>query len=385
VITTRVFRFRRSLALALGVAVAIIVLPACEPPPARHYEYVVSQTKPTALRIYDIDDGHRLLRTVPLPALEEKVAGMGASATSDHLYVSSRGTDGTGVLVAYDLRAQEIAWTRRYAPSLDGLCVTPDGRKIYVSSGEHTATNYFYVLDASDGDVLGQVTVARKTHNAVCNLDSSRAFLSSITTPYVTVVDTSDDHVVGRVGPFHDFVRPFTINGRSTLLLANVNHLIGFEVGSITTGEVLYRVETPGYPDDGTQNNPSHGVALTPDEQEAWIADSEHKVVHVFDVSGLPGRAPVKLDTIGVSESPYWVTFSLDGRYAYPSTGEVIDTATRQKVAHIERASSKLLEVDMVGDDVVRVASRHGIGYVTGPPPGGTAGAAGGVGGRVTD
>ena len=43
-----------------------------------HYAYVVSQLKPTSLRVYDIDDGHRLVRTVPLPELEGDVAGMAA-------------------------------------------------------------------------------------------------------------------------------------------------------------------------------------------------------------------------------------------------------------------------------------------------------------------
>ena len=29
-------------------------------------------------------------------------------------------------------------------------------------------------------------------------------------------------------------------------------------------------------------------------------------------------------------EQPGWITFSLDGKLAYPSTGEVIDTATKK-------------------------------------------------------
>ena len=88
----------------------------------------------------------------------------------------------------------------------------------------------------------------------MCNLDGTRAYLSSIRSPYVTVVDTGDDHVIRRVGPFGDSIRPFTINGRNTLAIVNVNRLIGFEVGDIATGEKLWRVTAPGYPYDGSSS-----------------------------------------------------------------------------------------------------------------------------------
>jgi DNA-binding beta-propeller fold protein YncE len=356
---------------ALG-AVTILValasfaaLPACEVP-TRHYEYVIAEPKPTVLRIYDIDDGHRLVRTVPLPDLEGGLGGVGASAVTDRMFVSSSGADGTGVLLAYDLRTDAVAWTRRYAPELDGLCVTPDGSKVYVSSGEHATTDYFYVVDGNGGDVRGRVPVAPRTHNAICNPAGTRAYLSSVTSASVSVVDASDDHVVARVGPFGDVVRPFTINGRETLMVVNVNHLIGFEVGSITTGKLLWRVPVPGFANDANALNPSHGVAFTPDEREIWVADAPHKALHVFDARGLPDQKPVKVATIRLANAPQWVTFSLDGRFAYASTGDVIDTATRKPVASIAPRSSKLLEVDVRGGDVVRVASRHGLGYVTG-------------------
>ena len=38
---------------------------------------------------------------------------------------------------------------------------------------------------------------------------------------------------------------------------------------------------------------------------------------------------PRQVATIELRDQPGWVTFSMDGRYAYPSTGEIIDTATR--------------------------------------------------------
>jgi DNA-binding beta-propeller fold protein YncE len=359
-------RLRSALFVPLVALVALVALPACEPR-ERHHLYVVSQIEPHVLRVYDIDDGHRLLRTVPLPALSGKIAGIAASAATDRLYVSSTGTGSGGILLAFDLRHDRVTWTRTYQPGADGLCVTPDGTKLYLSSGEQEQSQYFFVLDAADGDELGRVSVAApQTHNAVCNLDSRRAYLSSIRSPYVTMVDTADDHVIRRIGPFGDSVRPFTINGRNTLVFVNVNRIIGFEVGDITTGRKLWRVPVTGYSYDGTQLNPSHGVGLTPDEREVWVVDSQHKALHVFDATGLPSVKPAKVATIALTRQPYWMTFSLDGRYAYPSSGDVIDTRTRRRVAGIAMSSSKVLEIDFRGDDPIRAASRHGIGYETG-------------------
>ena len=49
--------------------------------------------------------------------------------------------------------------------------------------------------------------------------------------------------------------------------------------------------------------------------------------MHVFDATVMP---PKQIATIGVRDQPGWITFSMDGRYAYPSTGEIIDTKTRK-------------------------------------------------------
>jgi hypothetical protein len=61
----------------------------------------------------------------------------------------------------------------------------------------------------------------------------------------------------------------------------------------------------------------------------------------------------------------------MDGRYAYPPTGEVIDVATRQVVAHlidengVVVQSEKIVEVELVDGKIVTVGDQFGIGRVT--------------------
>ena len=112
-----------------------------------------------------------------------------------------------------------------------------------------------------------------------------------------------------------------------------MNDLLGFEVGDIRTGRMLHRVEVSGFEKGPVKRHgcPSHGIGLTPDEKEIWLADGPNSRMHVFDATVMP---PTQVTSIQLRDQPGWITFSLDGRYAYPSTGEVIDTATKKIIAN---------------------------------------------------
>src|SRR5215470_142491 len=61
---------------------------------------------------------------------------------------------------------------------------------------------------------------------------------------------------------------PFTVNGAGTLIYANVNDLLGFQIGDVNTGKVIQTVQVQGYGwsrDRLTGHGcPSHGIALSP-------------------------------------------------------------------------------------------------------------------------
>ena len=79
---------------------------------------------------------------------------------------------------------------------------------------------------------------------------------------------------------------------------------------------------------------------------------------------------PRQLGSIALRDDPGWVTFSIDCRFAYPSTGEVIDVTTHQIVATLKDekggpvASEKLLEIDFADDRPIRNGDQFGIGRV---------------------
>lgn len=110
---------------------------------------------------------------------------------------------------------------------------------------------------------------------------------------------------------------------------------------------------------------PSHGIALTPDEKELWVVDGANNAVHVFDATVMPPKQGV---TIKLSDFPGWISFSMDGRYAYASTGDIIDASTKKIVAALrdengrQVESEKLLDLEIANGKVVRAGNQFGVG-----------------------
>jgi hypothetical protein len=116
---------------------------------------------------------------------------------------------------------------------------------------------------------------------------------------------------------FSEMVRPLTINHDASLVYVNVNDLVGFEIGDIKTGKMIKRVELPG--DAWKGKGYSHGIGMTPDESEIWVADPVDKAWQIWDNPG-DGRNPVynpsKMikPTAGVEHS--WIDMTNDGKLA---------------------------------------------------------------------
>jgi len=150
----------------------------------------------------------------------------------------------------------------------------------------------------------------------------------------------------------------------------NVNDLLGFEIGDLRSGKMLHRVEVQGFQPGPTKRHgcPSHGVGLTPDEKELWLTDAHNRRLHLFDATVMP---PKQLASIELRDEPGWITFSLDGRYAYPSTGDVVDVATRKIVTGLTDEtgaavqSEKLLEIDFLNAQPLRTGDQFGLGRKT--------------------
>jgi DNA-binding beta-propeller fold protein YncE len=314
--------------------------------------------------VFDIADGYRLVRRIPTFTLApgqapENVKGIAASARTGLLYVSTPNR-----VAAFHLATDNQVWNRTYEGGCDRMALSPDGRLLYVPSFEGP---HWTVVDARTGNVVAKVETNSGAHNTIYGRDGRVVYMAGLKSPMLKVADTTAHRVARQVGPFGASIRPFTVNGRETLAFVNVNDLLGFEVGDLRTGRMLHRVEVSGYQKGPVKRHgcPSHGIGLTPDEKELWLADAFNQRVHVFDATAMP---PKQVASIRLRDQPGWITFSLNGRHAWPSTGEVIDTKTRKIVATLTdeegRAvqSEKVVEIVFANGKPVRTGDQFGIG-----------------------
>src|SRR5579862_5455407 len=318
--------------------------------------------------VFDMDHGYRFVKRIPTwtpaaGARAEGVRGIAAHAGTARLFVSTNRR-----LAAIDLLTDKIVWEQTYdGKCCDRMAVTPEGKTLYVPATGGVAK--WYVVRASDGGIITTINKEGSPHNTIVSDDGTRAYLESQgrQTPVLTVVDTATNAVIKEVGPFGNMVRPFTINTAQTLVYANVNDLLGFEVADLRSGKVLHRVAVEGVPIENSpvHGMPSHGIALTQDETEVWLSDNTNHFMRVFDATVMP---PVLKTSVKLRDEPGWISYSLDGRTAFPSTGDVIDVATKKIMAGltdehgVSVESEKLLEIDFSGGKPVAAADQFGKG-----------------------
>jgi len=358
-------------AIALGSLLLFGTSARTPAPKERHLLYVASpgtrnyvEYGGVGLLVFDIDDGYRFVRRIPTwPTAAgqkvENVKGIAASARTGRVYVTSLTR-----VIAIDAVSGKTIWDRAYDGGTDRLAISPDGNTLYVPQFEGPA---WHVVDAANGDVLGTIETRSGSHNTIASADGRFVYLAGLKSATLSVADARERRLVGAVGPFGNVVRPFTVNGAGTLAFVNVNDLLGFEIGDLRTGKVLHRVEVAGYQKGTVKRHgcPSHGIALTPDEHELWLADCANSAIHVFDATSMP---PKQVASLPMRDCVGWVSFSMDGKVAYSSTGEMIDVATRKVIATLTdeagRAvqSEKLLDLLIADGKVVRAGNQFGVG-----------------------
>lgn len=277
----------------------------------------------------------------------------------------------------------------------NGLATSPDGRRLYVT-GEVAKT--LYVVDTETMEVINQVATTGRPSAVAVSKDGRRIYagvqdqgatgldiydaatlalvknlpLEGMRTHYVLVtpdgkyvavtanqgrsaeealtvrlVDTETEEYVRKivgVGTGGHRVCDFYPNpdGSTKWLLCNQGGLPGFVVYDFNTGEVVQKVS---YPVLGggvnlqhswtAQNSPSHGIALTPDNEKILVSDRWYNLVHLFSAPDM-----AHIGSIPMGPDPFWFSITPDGRTAYVSASltasmSVLDLVEMREVARI--------------------------------------------------
>ena len=319
------------------------------------------------LLVFDIENDHKFIKRISTKGFNEddspsNVKGIDVSVPLNSVYISTLQS-----MQRIDLSTEEVIWEIPYEGGCDRMSISPDGMTMYLPSLEK---DFWNVVDCKSGDVITRIKVHSRAHNTIYSPSGNRAYMADIASPLLHVADTRTHTIIQKIGPFSAGIRPFTINSDESLVFVNVNNLLGFEVGDLKTGEKLASVQVLGW-DKGIvrrHGNPSHGIGLTPDEKEIWVSDGHNMRMHIFS-----GEAPYQqLTTIALGDMPGWITFSIDGQYAYPSSGEVIHAKTRKVLYLLQDeyyntvSSEKMIEIYMKDGKVTKAGDQFGLGRLHG-------------------
>ena len=272
------------------------------------------------IKVYDIDNGHKLVRTLKLPELvndldawrkkrmanpsagpggagaTEKVGTKGGAAAAKGGGAAAKGGGGRGPdlshpveasirgvtadansgwlwfsedkvnkLYAYDVIHEKMMWTidlGKYegAEFPDRINVTRDGKALYVPVKN---SDRMLVLDSHTGNKLADHPMHTNSHNTFVGELGKYLFAGGRSGGPMYIFDQHTHQLVKEIGPFSGPIRPLTADPTESYFFANITKLEGIGVGEVATGkiwEVLHRVpaEREKYPNAKTEPMP-HG------------------------------------------------------------------------------------------------------------------------------
>jgi DNA-binding beta-propeller fold protein YncE len=336
-----------------------------------HFEYVAQDGK---IYVYNLDGALNANRTPPLvdtidvPSTTDGVRGLVADAAHHVLYIS-HGGDHSGVsngkLLKLDLTTDHVIYDVSYSHGIDSFALSPDGTTIYMPEGENSSTGKWYVVNTQTGADTGTtLSCGSGPHNTEISADGSEVFLSPRHSTSVCEYSTATDTLIRKIGPFNNTVRPIDVN--SNYVFASTTGYLGFSVGQLSTGRVLFPVPIVGHSGGSTAvSDPSHGVVVSPDNRSVWVINTEYNHVEKFNVSGLPSSRPTQIADIplvhgmnGLFEHPCaydctksgWLNMSRDGKYVFVGdSGDVIATSTNKIAMYLPALNNTKMMVEVDG------------------------------------
>ena len=334
------------------------------------YLYAVNQSSKDrgSISVYDIDAGHRLIKTIQTVPSVGDVRGVVASALTGKLYVAYRSDAGVGMIYCLNLYNDTLLWNKAIDPGVDRLAISPDGRLLYVPTWEGGSADYINVLESDSGNGVRRVHFSSRSHDASYPLSGpifQETKASDGSGNYLYLIDPGN-YAVSRVGPYSGILGPYAVDSISAHVVNNVTNLWGMQVADLKTGRII-TANIPNHP----QGDPGllHGIGWSPDQSEAWQS-STWKDPRVFIWNMLNPMVPVlkKELVLRSGRGSHWLTFDIKGDYGYIAPNKNGDEGTEifDARAHVSvgviGSSEDMLEIDFTNGKIDQVGDQYGIG-----------------------
>jgi WD40 repeat protein len=385
--------------------------PSSSPPGTRPVLLVGNNWDGTA-DVLDVPSYQRLRRINVVPDLAERRAenllphrapfalfvrtqvGEGHDQMVDDLYASNDGRTlyvsrpSFNDVVAIDLATGKIVWrTVLTGVRADHMAISPDGKRLAVSTASAAGPQVVDVLDTATGRMVGTFPSADTPHENVYSRDGKRIFHASIGRIYTASDEPAMDATKGeRVFEIVDArslkvlkkwdmgrklaeashpgmssaVRPMALSPDEKRLYFQVSFFHGFVEFDLERERVtrLARLPlsaaTPKDRRDYVLDSAHHGIAISGDGTKLCVAGTSSNYAAIVRRDDLSHR----IHHLGART--YWSTTSADGRYCYVSvagdnTMSIISYDSEQEVArvpvgfHPQRARTANVSTEIFG------------------------------------
>jgi YVTN family beta-propeller protein len=215
--------------------------------------------------------------------------------------------------------------------------VTPDGKYAAVPLRQGDGVD---IVDVRQQKVVK--TLAIKTPHNAYNAGSNRyMFVSSMASDEINIIDLQTMEYASHI-PVLGMPRPYVTSSDGNTIYTALSNLHGFAIVDIAGKKVTEKVSVPG---DHLVLHPvpyetfdtfTHGLALSPDENEVWLTSLLDDCIYVYNLKS--NKVVARLNT---GEGPNWVAFTPDGRYFCVSNTasddvSIFDVKARREAARIK-------------------------------------------------
>src|SRR5262245_6352366 len=313
-------------------------------------------------------------------------AGTGSlsAAGAPKAYVGLFKDDAVAVL---DTAQNKVLATIAVPKGPHGLVVTPDGRKVYVSSDGASTVS---VIDTAADRVVARIEVGANPHGLAVPGDGSRVLVSGWGSNRALVIDTATDRVIGEVPVAQPHNGTLSRDGRTGWVASQQQGATALVRLDLTAWKEVARVPLEKTP---------RGLELSPDGRRVFFTLAGVNAIQVLDtttdriaaqipVGASPHYAPFTPDgrlslavvqgpgelgildtanntlaaTVVVGKAPHWSTSSSDGRTAY------VTNEGSNDVSVVDVASHTVTATIPVGNAPRKIAVQPGSGAAATPP-----------------
>lgn len=180
-----------------------------------------------------------------------------------------------------------------------GLVMTPDGRKVYVSSDGAATVS---VIDTASDRVAASIDVGANPHGLAISGDGSRVLVSGWGSNQAQVIDTATDRVIGNVPVAQPHNGTLSRDGRMGWVASQKQGATALVRLDLTTWKEVARVPLDKTP---------RGLELSPDGRRVFFTLAGVNAIQVLNTATNQIVAQIP-----VGASPHYAPFTPDGRWA---------------------------------------------------------------------